>query len=86
MMPGRETSVVKGSRDRIVADGRDRLRREEWYRKQKREVREAIRRKYEADMAAASSFRRIVVYWRMQRELRRELEALAPERSSYLRT
>jgi hypothetical protein len=86
-MRGTEAFVLQGSHDPIVADGRDRLLREERYQKREREVREAVRRKYEPELAAASgSWHEVVLYWKMRRELRREMDALAPERGSYLRT
>jgi hypothetical protein len=69
----------------IVADGRERLQGEEWYRRKKREVGEAVRRKYGPELTAARGFERAVAYWRMWRELRRETEALAPGRALYLR-
>lgn len=78
--------MVEGRRAPIVADGRDRLRREEWYQERKREAREAVRSGYEAQLAATSGLAWVVLYLRMRREIRRELEALAPRRGSYLRT
>jgi hypothetical protein len=78
--------VVERPRDPIVADGRDRLRRQAWYQERKREVREAVGRRYEARLAATSGLAWVVLYLRMRREIRRELDALAPRRGSYLRT
>lgn len=74
------------SSHRIVADGRERLRREEWYRRREREVGEAVRNEYEARLSMTSGFERVLVYLRMRRELRRELEDLAPQRSMYMRS
>jgi hypothetical protein len=56
--------------DPFVADGRQRLREAEWYRRKEREVREAVRKKYEPELAAKSGHKQMVVYWKMQRELR----------------
>jgi hypothetical protein len=71
--------------DPIVADGRERLRDEEWYRQKERAVREAVRKEYEPELAEASRHRRWVVRWKMWRELRRQMDAPAPERGLYLR-
>jgi hypothetical protein len=69
----------------IVADGRERLQGEERYRRRKREVGEAVRRRHGPESAAARGFERSAVYWRMWRQLRRETEALASGRALYLR-
>jgi hypothetical protein len=71
--------------DPIVADGRERLRGEEWYRQKERAVREAVRKEYEPELAEASRYKRWVVRWELWRELRRQMDALAPERGLYLR-
>jgi hypothetical protein len=59
------------------------LRDEDYYRHMEREVREAVERKYEPELAATNGYKRLVVYWKMRRELWRELDILAPERGLY---
>lgn len=77
--------MVEGSHVRIVADGRDRLRREERYQEREREVHNAVRKRYERKLASARGSGWVLTYLKMRRELREELEALAPRRGSYLR-
>lgn len=71
--------------DGIVADGRESLLGARRYRSKRREVRRAIERDYEPELAAAGHFRRAVVRVRMWWKIRRETDALAPERGLYLR-
>jgi hypothetical protein len=77
--------VVERSRDGIVEDGRDRLIREERHEERECEVREAVRDKYRPRLAQARGLGWLLAYMRMRRELREELEALAPRRGWYLR-
>jgi hypothetical protein len=76
--------VVEGSHNRIVADGRNRLRCEEQYRE--REVHEPVRKRHERELGSARGLRWVLASLKMRRELREELEALAPKRGSYLRS
>jgi hypothetical protein len=76
--------VVEGSHNRIVADGRDRLRCEERYRE--REVHETVRKRHERELGSARGLGWVLASLKMRRELREELEALAPKRGSYLRS
>lgn len=71
--------------DPIVADGRQRLLKNLRRRSKEREVREAVAKKYESELAMAGPLKRLVVLAKMRREIRREIEALAPERALYLR-
>ncbi len=77
--------MVEGSRDGIVEDGRNRLVREERHEERERKVREAVRGKHEPRLAQAHGLGWALAYLRMRRELREELEALAPRRGWYLR-
>jgi hypothetical protein len=72
--------------DTVVADGRERLRDEAWYRRKAREAREAVRSRYEPELATANGYERVVLYWKMWWELRRRTEELAPKRGLYLRS
>jgi hypothetical protein len=76
--------VVEGSYNRKVADGRDRLRWEERYRE--REVHETVRKRHERELGSARGLGWVLASLKMRRELREELEALAPKRGSYLRS
>lgn len=77
--------MAEGSSDGVVQDGRDRLLREEGHREREREVREAVRGRHETRLARTRGLGWTLAYLRMRRELRRELEALAPRRGWYLR-
>ncbi len=69
----------------IVADGRQGLLDDPRYRLKEREVREVVAKKYELELKTAGSLKRLVVLARIRREVRRELETLAPKRGLYLR-
>ena len=69
----------------FVADGRQRLRNDEWYRRKEREVRQAVAKKYESRLATAGPLDRILLRLTIWREARREMKALAPEDGLYLR-
>lgn len=71
--------------DRIVADGRQRLRDTSWWRSEERKIREAVSRKYEPELATAGLVRRAIARVRMWREIRQKTDALAPEGALYLR-
>jgi hypothetical protein len=77
--------VADGSQDCVVQDGRDRLLREKERRERERGVREAVLGRHEARLARTRGAERALAYLRMRREMRRELEALAPRRGWYLR-
>jgi hypothetical protein len=48
-----------------------------------RALREAVREKYEPELAAAGRYKRMILRWKMWRELRREIDPFAPERGLY---
>ncbi len=76
---------LMAQQDPIVADGRQRLRDTEQYRLTEREVREAVASKYEPELATAGSVRYLFLHVKLWREIRREIDALAPERALYLK-
>ena len=78
--------MVEGSHNRIVADGRGRLRCEERYREREREVHETVRKRHERELGSARGLGWVLASLKIRRELRAELEALAPKRGSYLRS
>ena len=70
--------------DTIVADGRQRLRNTERCRLKERGLQEAVARKYEPELATAGSVKHLIIQVKMWRDLRREIDTLASERSLYL--
>lgn len=75
---------LTAQQDPIVADGRQRLRDTEQYRRRVREVREAVASKYDPELTTAGLVRYLVLQVKLWRELRREIDALASESSLYL--
>lgn len=76
--------MASRERGSFVWGGRERLRSEEWYRREARKIREDVNRKYEAELEEADRLGKVLVHWKMWREARRKIEALAPEHASYL--
>ena len=68
----------------IVADGQKRIQASEAYQAQEREIRAAIAAKNEAELARAWLFERWLISYKMEHELRRELQKLAPDQGLYL--
>jgi hypothetical protein len=66
----------------IVADGGQRLRKDPRYHQKVHEAREAIFRRYETQLVAAGSLKRMLLLAKMWWETR---ETLALERNLYLR-
>lgn len=67
----------------IVADGQKRIQASEAYQAQAREIRAAVAAKYEAELARAGIFERWLIDYKMEREVRRELQKLAPDQGLY---
>ena len=74
------------SEERIVAHGREELMKSEGYRVARDEVIAAVRARYAEPLARAGFFRRLALHLRMQREIARELDKLAPPDALYLQS
>jgi len=72
--------------DRFIADGRERLMASKEYRAACAEVTAAIRARYAESLASAGVFRRLVLRFRMEREMAREVATLAPPGALYLQS
>jgi len=72
------------NKDRIVADGQQRIQKTEEYQRKASEIRASIQEKYRTEMAQSRFFKRLVLSLRMQREIHREIQELAPNRALYL--
>ena len=72
--------------ERFLADGRERLMKSEGYRTACAEVIAAVRARYSEDLASAGVFRRLVLRLRMEREMAREVDKLAPRGALYLQS
>jgi hypothetical protein len=70
------------TRNLIVADGGQRLRKDPRYHQKEREAREAIFRRYEAQLAAAGFLKRMLLLAKIRWKIR---NTLALERNLYLR-
>ena len=67
----------------IVADGQRRIWESEGYREHEREIRGAVVRKYQTELASAGRLRRAIARLRMRWEIREELRRLAPDDALY---
>ena len=74
------------SPERIVVHGREELMKSKEYRAARDEVIAAARARYAESLASAGFFRRLVLHSRMQREINRELDKLAPPGALYLQS
>lgn len=72
--------------DRFIADGYERLAKSEGYRAAHAEVIAAVRARYAESLASAGAVRRLVLLFRMEREIGRELDKLAPPDALYLQS
>jgi hypothetical protein len=77
---------VSMSDDRFIADGRERLMESKEYRAASTEVTAAVRSRYAESLAGAGVFRRLVLRFRMEREIAREVAKLAPRGALYLQS
>ncbi|MDP8950883.1 MAG: hypothetical protein M3N18_01370 [Actinomycetota bacterium] len=68
----------------IVTDGRERLLEDPRHGPKEREVREAVTRRYEPELATAGLLGSLILHAKMRREVRQEVEALAPRDALYL--
>jgi hypothetical protein len=71
-------------REQIVADGLTRLRSTKEYATKEAEARRKVWTKYEPLLAAASFFGRLRLRFKMEQEIRRELNNYAPKEGLYL--
>lgn len=72
------------SDDRIVAHGREQLMKSKEFQALRDEVIAAARARYAEPLASAGIFQRLVLQFRMRREIARELDKLAPPDALYL--
>jgi len=72
--------------ERFIADGRKRLMASKEYRAARAEVIAAVRARYAESLASAGVFRRLVLRFRMEREIAREVAELAPPEALYLQS
>lgn len=70
---------VAGDGRHFVADGGQRVRRAV-----DPEIRERIQNKYAPLVREANWLKRLILRWRMEREIRAELRKIAPDRAMYL--
>jgi len=68
----------------IVADGQKHIQTSEAYQAQEREIRATVAAKYEAELARAGIFERWLISYKMEHEIRRELQKFAPDQGLYL--
>ena len=66
----------------IVADGKSRLYRSKESLARSQQLREAIRKRHAAGLAAAGFFRRLVLRWRIAAEFRSERRKISPSPQS----
>lgn len=74
------------TKERFIADGHERLMATQEYRTARAEVIAAVRARYAAPLASAGILGRLVLRFRMQREIAREVEKLAPPDALYLQS
>lgn len=72
--------------ERFIDDGRERLMATQEYRAARAEAIAAVRARYAAPLASAGFFGRLVLRFRMEREIAREIEKLAPTGALYLQS
>lgn len=65
--------------NRIVADGQARVRKD-----CRPEVEAAVRARYADELARARGLRRLLLRWHIRREIKHELEQIAPKRALHL--
>jgi len=71
--------------NRIVSDGRDNLLKDPSTKAQIAEIQTRVKAKYEPELSKAGFFRKIIIHCRIEREIKREIEKIAPQRGLYLR-
>jgi hypothetical protein len=74
------------SDERFIADGRERLMKSKEYQAAQAEIVAAVRARYSESLASAGIFRRLVLRFRMEREMEREVAKLAPPGALYLQS
>ena len=74
------------SKERFIAEGRERLMESKGYRAARAEVIAAVRARYAEPLASAGALRRLVLHFRMQHEIARETARLAPPEALYLQS
>ena len=62
----------------IVADGRERVLRDVGP-----QIRAEVRAKYAAELQHAGLLRRLLIHWRMRRDIHRRLQKAAPREAHY---
>lgn len=72
------------SDERIIAEGYKQLTESKEFRAIRDEVIAAVRARYAEPLASAGIFQRLVLHLRMRREIKRELDRLAPPDALYL--
>ncbi len=69
----------------IVANGAQRIRTSEEYYLKEAKIRAAAASKYQTELKDANLFQRVIIRFIMWREIRRELEKIAPDYGFYLK-
>jgi len=67
----------------IVANGRELIRDSERYRRKEEEIRKRICNSYRDKLAEASWWRKPFLKWKIEREIQKELDVLAPSQGLY---
>jgi hypothetical protein len=70
---------------RIVASGRDNILRSEGYAKRVVEIRREVQQRHAAELAGVSWWKRFMLRAKIEREIRREVENLAPPHALYIK-
>lgn len=74
------------SDERIIAEGYKQLTESKEFRTIRDEVIAAVRARYAEPLAGAGIFQRLALHLRMRREVKRELDKLAPPDALYLQS
>ncbi len=73
------------TKSEIVADGPQRIKNSEEYRLKEEQIQAAVASKYQRELKYANLLQRAIIGLKMWREIRRELQKIAPNRGFYLK-
>ena len=76
--PEMDPTVGDNSQNRFAVDGRERI-----IRNQQRRIKEEVRAKYAEELASSGFLRRLVIRYRIRREVGRMLDKIAPPDALY---